>query len=423
MMKKIILFITILALLVPSIVHAQDQNPWNQVFDGNGNLRSDLTDLGVTTEHPSWMSVPLPFGQSLNLDANYHRYQTSDGNVVVLPSASTLFFMAMNPQASGLSQSEGMVSNGQGGLITFLGLVAGNSVDWSRVTADHPDMKTPDQFWGAVLSGQQNVWTYFSGWGFITTLMQMSWNDTALRTAYLMYMNGAKNCAALPGGCSGVVTPPAPPPPPQTKTCPDPKVATSPLSASILKTAPNNPLVVGQDTQSRRGADVLAKATIPPVIFTWYEAIYEDHKVCGIDNLTGLSSCHTEKVFKECREHVEHLPDAVVSMQATAALDSASQSWITSRLGQTHYGAYIHQASFTLIPGLGSWSGGCDGGGTCTGTGPALKVPFADPGTFNLHMSGVTSGTHFMGISITPPRQFSADGSLQVYVTLPSLVP
>ena len=58
-------------------------------------------------------------------------------------------------------------------------------------------------------------------------------------------------------------------------------------------------------------------------------------------------------VFKECREHVEHLPDAVASLQATAALDAASQAWIPGKLGQTHYGAYIHQASFTLIPGLG----------------------------------------------------------------------
>jgi len=90
----------------------------------------------------------------------------------------------------------------------------------------------------------------------------------------------------------------------------------------------------------------------------------------------------------------------VVSMQATAALDSASQSWITSRLGQTHYGAYIHQASFTLIPGLGSWSGGCDGGGTCTGTGQALKVPFA---IWNLQFTYEWGylRTHFMSISIT----------------------
>ncbi len=419
-MKKFILVLTLLALLIPSAVHAQEQNPWGEVFDSNGNLRSDLTDLGVTTEHPDWMSVDLPFGQSLNLNADYHRYQTANGNIVVLPSASTLFFMAMNPQESGLANSVGMMGNGYGGLITFLGVVAGNNIDWGRLSAEHPEYKSPDQFWGAVLNGQQDVWTYFSGWGFITTLLQMSWNDTALRTAYLMYLNGAQNCASIPGGCSGVVTPTLP----QPKICPDPTVSIQQPTLSIQKTAPSNPLVVGQDTENRRGADVIAKVTIPPVIFTWHEPIYEDREVCEPSAVVGGSPvCRTESFFKECREHVEHLPDAVASLQATAALDAASQAWITGKLGQTHYGAYVHQANFTLIPGLGSWSGGCDGGGTCTATGQALKVPFADPGTFNLRLNVVTTGTRFMGISITQPRQLNADGTLQVYVTLPALVP
>jgi hypothetical protein len=57
--KKFILVLTLLALLIPSAVHAQEQNPWGEVFDSNGNLRSDLTDLGVTTEHR--IGCPLIF--------------------------------------------------------------------------------------------------------------------------------------------------------------------------------------------------------------------------------------------------------------------------------------------------------------------------------------------------------------------------
>jgi hypothetical protein len=238
-MKKFILLFAFLALLIPSAVLAQQQNPWGEVFDGSGNLRPDLVDLGVTTEKPDWMSVQLPFDQSLNLDANYHRYQTASGNIVVLPSASTLFFMAMNPLKSGLTHSVGMVGNGYAGLITFLGLVAGNNVDWSQLSTDHPEYKSPDQFWNAVLNGKQDAWTYFSGWGFITTLLQMSWDDAALRTAYLMYLNGAQNCASIPGGCSGVVTPP----PTQTKVCPETKVTIQQPNLSIQKIASSNPLV------------------------------------------------------------------------------------------------------------------------------------------------------------------------------------
>lgn len=430
-MKRLVLILLLVTLLIPTSVSAQDENPWAEVFLPDGSLNPDLVDLGVTTDYPDWMSIDLPFGQSLDLEANYHRYQTPNGNIVILPSASTLFFMAMNPQASGLIQSFGSLGNGGGSLIAFLGLVAGNHIDWDQVQAEHPEYTSPDQFWNAVLSGQQNVWSYFSGWGFITTLLQMSWNDGALRSMYLLYLNGAENCASIPGACSGVVTPPPPP-----QECPDPLIRMQQPALSILKTAPGHPLVVGQDPENRRGADIQASVSVPPVIFTWYEPIYEERDLCRLaqsgetpDCNTGAGSAihdgvlDTEMVFTECRAHVETLPDAVVSLQASARLDGASQDWITGHLGQTHYEAYIRQPAFMLIPGLGSWAGGCDGAGTCRASGQALHVPFADPGTFNLHLDVVTSGTHYLGIPITQPRRVSTDGTLQVYVTLPALVP
>ena len=427
----LLVVVSLMASLGPAAVHAQEPNPWGEVFDANGNLVPGLTDLGITTETPSWMNVDLPFNQSLNLEANYHRYQTESGNIVVLPSATTLFFMAMNPQESGLAASYGVTQNGWGGMIGFLGQVAGNNLDWNKVQQDHPEYKTPDQFWGAVVNGQQDVWTYFSGWGFITTLLSMSWNDAALRTSYLLYLNGAKKCGSIPGGCSGVVSPPPPP-----KLCPDSSITVQQPTALIQKTAPSNPLVVGQDTQDRRGADVQISITVPPVIFTWYEPIYEDHDVCRDPRTGETANCKqsassmsddgvsdTESVFKECRQHIEHLPDPIATVQAIASLSADSKAWIISKLGQTHYGAYVHQDSFGLIPGIGLWSGGCDGGGTCTATGNALKIPFVDPGTFDLKLRATTRGASFMGIPITKPRNISADGKLQVYVTLPALVP
>lgn len=433
-MKHLFRFGLVLALLFSllpvSPVSAQDSDLWSEVFDENGDLRSDVVDLGVTTETPAWMSVDLPFGQSLQLDANYHRFQTANGNLVVLPSASTLFFMAMNPQESGLADAAGSLSNGYGSILKVLGSLVGESLDWNRLQQDRPQYQTPDQFWSAVLSGQESAWTWFSGWGFITNLLSMSWNDAAFRSAYLLYLNGAPNCAALPGGCSGVI-PPQPPPPP---VCPGPEVAIQQPTLSIQKLAPANPLVVGQDPE-KRGADLQALVTIPPVIFTWYEPIFEEEDFCRAANTGETPDCKTNDslavndgiedtrlVFKECLRHVELLPDAVATLQASAALDAASKDWITSHLGQTHYGAYIHKESFVLVPGMANWSGGCSGG-TCTATANILRVPFADPGKFNLKLRVTTTGTQFQGVTITQPRTLSADGALQVYVTLPALVP
>jgi hypothetical protein len=435
-MKKAIWLVLLFLFLETAGVHAQDQNPWNEVFTSTGSLNPNLIDLGSATEHPEWMSLQLPFNQSLPLEANYHRFQTPEGNIVVLPSASTLFFMAMKPQESGLAASYGSLGNGYGAVISFLGQTAGSHLDWNRVQAEHPEYKTPDQFWGAVLASQQEAWTYFSGWGFITNLLQMSWNDAAFRSMYLLYLNGSQNCGSIPGGCSGVVSGAKTNPPANASACPAPTVTLQQPVLAIRKIAPNQPLVVGQDPETRRGADVEAAVTIPPVIFTWFEAIYEDRDVCRPANEGEFPNCirgegilqnngvtAQERVFKECRKHVENLPDAVATLKATAALDAASQDWITGKLGKTHYEAFVHQANFSLIPGQGTWTGGCDGGGTCVATGRALRVPFADPGTFNLQLEILTSGTYFQGIPITQPRKLEVDGTLQVYVTLPALIP
>lgn len=430
-MKRFLLLLVILTLLPPGRVLAQGSDPWSEVFLEDGSLSPGLVDLGETTDYPDWMAVDLPFGQALNLPANYHRFQTPGGNIVVLPSASTLFFMAMNPQASGLNGAYGAVGTGNSTLIRFLGQVVGNNLDWNKIQTEHPEYSTPDQFWSAVLSGEQNAWTYFSGWGFISTLLQMSWDDAALRTLFLLYLNGSQDCAAIPGGCSGIVHPPETP-----RECPEPTVTLQQPVLVIQKSAPSHPLVVGQDTENRRGADLQVSVTIPAVIFTWYEPMYEEEDVCRVAADGETPDCHTgsgtylpdgiwdtETVFKGCQQHVEYLPDAVASIQASAALDAASQTWITDTLGQSHYEAFIHQERFTLFPQYGTWSGNCTADGTCSASGQALRVPFADPGTFNLRLDVLTTGTQFRGVPITQPRRVSGNGTMQVYITLPALVP
>jgi hypothetical protein len=132
--------------------------------------------------------------------------------------------------------------------------------------------------------------------------------------------------------------------------------------------------------------------TVPPVIFTWYEPIYEEEDICREPGAGETPNCKqsgastindgvsdTELVFKECLQHVEQLPDAIRTVQATASLSGDSQAWIKSQLGQTHYGAYVRKPSFALIPGLGTYSASCDGGGTCRANGTVQRIPFADP--------------------------------------------
>ena len=64
-MKRFFLIIVVLTLLIPTAVYAQGNDPWSEVFQPDGNLNPDLIDLGVTTDHPDWMSIELPFGNRL----------------------------------------------------------------------------------------------------------------------------------------------------------------------------------------------------------------------------------------------------------------------------------------------------------------------------------------------------------------------
>lgn len=412
-------------------VFAQDDgdSPWGDVVDENGHLRYDnLTDLGEMVEDVDWMDIPLPFGMELDLDANYHRYQTPDGDIVVLPTPLTVMMMAMNPVESGLAEAQSQL--GLGGFIgaEFLGALLGDHIDWSRLTQNHPEYTVPENFWQAVINGKENVFTWFAGLDFLTDLAMLSWNDMDLRMGLLLYLNGAENCKQIPGGCSGIVIEKLLP-----KTCPAPSVTLQQPTLLIQKTAPANPLVVGQDPE-KRGADVRVSVNIPPVIYTWFEPIYEEVDVCRDLAFGEIADCRqsasslmndgkndSELVLVDCRQHVEYLPDPVTSIQATATLNSASKAWILHQLSSAYYEAYIHRESFNLVPGLASWSGSCNGG-TCSASALVNRVPFADPGKFDMSLRLLTAGASFGGRQITQPRSLSATGQLQVFVTLTTLI-
>jgi hypothetical protein len=148
----------------PAFAQSEDDSPWSEVVDENGHLRYDnLTDLGETAEDADWMDVPLPFGMKLDLDANYHRYQTPDGDIVVMPTPLTVMMMAMNPVESGLTGAQSQL--GLGGFVgaEFLGALLGNHIDWDRLSQANPAYTQPENFWNAVINNQENIWTWFSG--------------------------------------------------------------------------------------------------------------------------------------------------------------------------------------------------------------------------------------------------------------------
>jgi len=443
--RSIILALVIITLIAfPLSAAAVGESPWGEILNPDGSIRWDLlSDLGTVSESADWMDITLPGGMVLDMDATYHRYQTPSGNILVLPSPATLFFMAMHPVESGLSGADSMLGDGAAILALLIGPSLNSEQLAQLATMGYTD---PKVFFQAVIDGQANIWSIVN-FTYLFEILRMSFDSGFLVNALLLYLNGVADCDSLPGGCAGLVADCSDGScVPETPICTAPTISQAPATLTIQKVAPENPLVVGQDP-GKRGADIQASVSIPPVIFTWYEQI-QDPPTCEPTNSGNGGGCpgpesrydnHWDPSMEgnpsykvvdgeiHCIEHVEILPEPITEVQANAQLSPESRYWILNDLASKYYEAYIHQPRFDLLPGMAPINAGCGGNGTCTAQAFVAKVPFADPGAFDLRMWVNTAGTMFnwngVAIPITQPRVLFAHDAMQVYVTLVTLLP
>ena len=373
------------------------ENPWGEVIDANGNiLYANLTDLGEIQVKADWMPG-IPF---INGQATYHEYLTPSGNVIVMPSATTLFFMALNPNNSNLSQANAALGNGISALETLLaGYIS---------PADIAGMgySNPDSFWQSVINGQTNIWTMEIMGDFMRDLLTSSLADQNLYNILLLYT--PSNCAAVPGGCPSRAVTPTPPPP---STCSAPIIQTSPIqitggSSEGGKIAPPNPVVIGQDPE-RRGVDIKLNVLIPPVVYHFFLVVRHDDPVCAVDSTGHGSGCSKHPrdthwttavhTWYECIDHTQVFPDNLNSAQVSIRLTQDSRTWILNDLAQAYPGAHLLHPDFSYsFPGPGTLLG--DQSVTWTTTIPRIQT--ADPGDFATSVLVRTTGT-----PVSAPRQ------------------
>ena len=389
---------------------------WGEVFQTNGDLQPTLQDVGVVTEQVDW--IP-DLGGVMGLDgqAEFHVYVTPSGDTVVEPTATTLFFMALNPDASGLNNVSAGVSNGWGLGIMGAGQLLSDPKDylaqlvqasgaWDEVKDEYV---SPDQYADALIAGDD-------GWSFgpfgdvgqiILGLLKNSWNDKSLYTTLLVYT--PDSCQFAPGGC-----PEPPPPAPPPSECAPPSIHKGEISGTARLVAPPFPLVVGQDP-NKRGADLEFTLTIQPTIYTWYEPVtYADCRYTAAGNGQGCGEhpgdpYYTLVVWTECVPHKVVLPERANWVKASASLTPKSREWITrGSLGIRYPGAYLHHPSWSWFNPV---SGGFDGP-VYTWRYLAERVQVADPGEYTLVLDGHTSGTE-----VTAGRPFHLVlGSFEVAV-------
>ena len=264
-------------------VQADDPSPWGEFLNPDGTVQWDkLVDLGTTSQPASWMDITLPGGLVVHQDATYHRYRTPSGNVLVLPEPITLFFMAQHPTESGLNNAQSMLGNGAS-ILTLL--VGGALTPEQLANLASKGYTDPLQFFQAVIDGKEDIWSLLN-LNFLGELVKMSLDSGFLVNALFLYLNGVSDCATIPGGCAGLLAglcPNGDCSSGQTlpTLCPAPTTSQAAPTLLIEKIAPDHPLVVGQDPH-RRGVDIQATVSIPPVVFTWYEPV-QDPPVCRND--------------------------------------------------------------------------------------------------------------------------------------------
>lgn len=425
------LLIVALVLLLPSltpVAFAQGENPpvdpnsaWSEVVNQDGSINYDnLTDGGVINQPASWMpNIPL-IGP---ISAEYHVYYTPSGNSIVMPTASTLFFMAANANESGfLSAASTLGTSGpttvtsdNGNVVGIASLGALFGALMGNQNIGLPTSTNSTDFFNQVISGQANIWSLNPAglMNFLTSLSQPSLVDGNLYTYMLMYAPG--QCAGAAGGCSAeqlallASLTPIPPllvtvtPPPPT-LCPEPRVRAGAISASASRVAPPYPLVVGQDP-GRRGVDVTFSASVAPTIYTYYTQEPIEECIAGA-TASGQYNCtargvqgHRVQAGFQCVAHTQSYSECIESASATMSLSFESRQWILNELSIRYPEAYLHHPNFSFS------------GGGCVFSVSEENVQVADPGNWHVRLNGSTSGTPVSG-----PRSFNRENTFQAWL-------
>ena len=424
-MKKniaLLMFMLVILALFPARQAFAQDSAWGEVVDSSGNILYDqMTDQGVVTQAADWMpSITLPLVGTVSVPAEYHSYVTPSGNTVLMPTATTLLFMAANASESGyLAAASTMGTSGPSvgvdaptgiaGIGAVFGAMLGNAGGAEMMSAiNQAGFNGPSaasDFFQSVANGQTDIWSIgpVGIMNFLTSFGSQSVTDGNLYTYMLLYAPG--QCGSTPAGCSAAqlaliptATPPPPPtafptPPPPTK-CPGSSVKPGAISASASQAAPPYPLVVGQDPD-KRGVDVNFSASAAPTIYTYYTPVPIYEEQCK--TVLGVEKCANVVTGYFCQVHTKTYPECIASASASISLSQASRDWILNELSIRYPEAYLHHPNFSFS------------GGGCVYSASEDHVQVADPGNWNVRLSGNTSGTPVSGArSFSRSSVFSA---------------
>jgi hypothetical protein len=309
-----------------------------------------------------------------------------------------LFFMALNPQGSGLAQADSQLGLGSGMALEAPGIIKGMLQNYiSLDVIKSLGYVSSDDFFTDVINGKQDIWSVLgpNTVDFLTDLAKQSLSDTSFYTMLLLYTPG--DCSRIPGGCPSKAKLPAVPKPPAS--CSATSVKSGAITVAAKKLAPLNPLVVGQDT-AKRGVDLTWEVRVEPTVYIYGVSVPVMGKVCVSWDGKGTSNCTTSKgedgilqqkiIRYDCEQRTQLYPEGLNWVTPSASLSQTSRDWILNTLSIMYPNAYLHHPTFSFAgnPGTGSLQGN-----TFVWDFTQNGIQVTDPGHFDLVVVGATTGT------------------------------
>ena len=439
-MKNLIVFVALFLMLlcIPSSVFADDGLP---DFITNTDIGWTTLDTNNLIETGT-VEVPPPDGvpylqftiPGTEIEAclgcmTYNTYtDTSDQYTIVAPDIYTATVMAAT--GTGPFAEEPVYAQTSDGLTASL-LLTGGYESMGITNQDAVD---------GWLATVQNVWGLDPGEGTQTSLasdpfmlIRLMWanatsngpNENVWSAGYFVYENPPPELVDCVGRCVrrppfrpnrtgpqatqiARLTPTARPtllPTPviinRSVDCPPDPSTTQDDPANTIranKTAPNNPVVVGQDPE-KTGVTLSVSLTVPPVYYSYNVKNY--HSRCegsGCGQPPGFGPV-TIINWETCDRVTEVYADRLATLAISVNLSQASIDWITGELAERYPGAQVFQPNWGLFPGMPGAGGGI---GTSAFSMQWSRIPFRDPGRYVVNVDGTTTGT-----SVSSPRSFS----------------
>jgi len=425
----------------PGAAHAQtggnDPLPPYVGVGGDGRLHFDPS--GLTPGEPIVMPPPEGFpalegtipGTDLSACLGclvFNTYTSADGATVIIPNAYTAIVMAVTGESPFNTTPDFWMGNGILQIAAMAGAFEGMGIPPEELTLENI---------AARLDPRSSEYSPFF-------LLQLNWAlnnpDSPLNTGTFFWAAGIFefSCHPVTGQCA-----PVPTDNPndgdgngtsdgdkdwrevvceQLGDCTEPPTDDCPRNWEIIVTPPTYtaqvldppyPVVVGQDPQ-KRGVDLLAGVTVPPVIVKFnVEKEVPGERECTWFETTGHGGCagydgewyrdghwgwHQEKI-KVCERQTRTYPDAVTNLSITMELDPESIAWIESGELQARYpGAKVYQATWRLWRGLYPSKANIAPDRT-TFLLEWDRLQLRDPGYCRVLINGKTSGTPY-----TAPR-------------------